>query len=372
MHRTDADGNASNLFTDGNAGTGTPATVIDDDWLNAVQEEIANAVEGNGTTLVKGTYTQLRDTLTALLQAAVQPGGRLTLTTATPVTTSDVTGATTVYYTPCKGTKIPLYDGTRWRIHTFAEMSQLTTDATKSPAAVSANAVYDVFVWLDGSTLRATRGPAWTSDTARGTGAGSAELELFEGRHVNKVAITNGPAARRGLYVGTIRSDSSSQINDSIAKRHVWNTYNRVRRSMQALDATATWNYSTASFRQANAASTNQIDFVLGLSEDSVTARASGSMSNSTATARSGYVGIGLDSTTVNSAGLSPLFQGGGGGPSMGVAASFAFYESIPSIGRHYLAWLEKGDGTDTQIWRGASINGIIGMVMGVTDNASN
>ncbi|MFZ1043903.1 MAG: hypothetical protein WAN58_21585, partial [Anaerolineales bacterium] len=50
--------------------------------------------------------------------------GRLTLTSGTPVTTSDVIGATNIYYTPYKGTKIGLYDGSStWNIVTFAETS---------------------------------------------------------------------------------------------------------------------------------------------------------------------------------------------------------------------------------------------------------
>jgi hypothetical protein len=39
------------------------------------------------------------------------PGGRLTLTSGTPVTTNDVTGATTIYYVPHNHDQVPLYDG---------------------------------------------------------------------------------------------------------------------------------------------------------------------------------------------------------------------------------------------------------------------
>ena len=42
------------------------------------------------------------------------PNGRLTLTSGTPVTTNDVTAATTIYYTPYKGNAIQLYNGTNW------------------------------------------------------------------------------------------------------------------------------------------------------------------------------------------------------------------------------------------------------------------
>src|SRR3989344_6235690 len=55
--------------------------------------------------------------------------GRLTLTTAVPVTTSDVTAATTVYFTPYNGDKIALYDGSTWAISAFTEKSINTTDS---------------------------------------------------------------------------------------------------------------------------------------------------------------------------------------------------------------------------------------------------
>jgi hypothetical protein len=69
------------------------------------------------------------------------------------------------------------------------------------------------FGWNDAGTFRATRGPAWTSDTARGTGAGTTELELVNGIYLNKVAITNGPAANRGTYLGTIRTNGSATVD---------------------------------------------------------------------------------------------------------------------------------------------------------------
>jgi hypothetical protein len=52
--------NVDGYFTKGNPGGGIPATIVDDDWANAVQEEIANAIEGSGQTLNKTVRTQLR------------------------------------------------------------------------------------------------------------------------------------------------------------------------------------------------------------------------------------------------------------------------------------------------------------------------
>lgn len=275
------------------------------------------------------------------------PGGRLTLTTVTPVTTSDVSAATTIYYTPYKHDRVPLYDGTAWALYAIStELSQTTTDATKSPAAVAVNSNYDLFVWSDSGTLRLSRGPAWTSDTARGTGAGTTELQRLNGRYVNKIAISNGPAAQRGLYVGTVRSDASSQVNDSATKRHVWNSYNRIPRRMLRQESTS-YSYTTATFRQANASTANALDIVRGLDEDMASFEVASWVTNATA-ASSASVGIGLDSTTADSS-VIRLHAG------MSAAADNRFpravYLGLPGLGRHLMNWLEKGHGAGTDNW---------------------
>ncbi|MBU6163192.1 MAG: hypothetical protein KGO50_18930, partial [Myxococcales bacterium] len=133
------------------------------------------------------------------------PQGRITLTTGTPVLTSTVSAATTVFYAPYSGRLVPLYSGSSFSMSDIGgELSQATTDSTKSPTACAANSNYDLFVWSDGGTFRCTRGPAWTSDTARGAGAGTTELVRVQGVLLNANNITNGPAAQRGTYVGTI------------------------------------------------------------------------------------------------------------------------------------------------------------------------
>lgn len=295
------------------------------------------------------------------------PGGRLTLATATPVTTTAQTGKTTVYYVPHKHNKVPLWDGESWALHSVAtELSQATSDNTKSPAAVTTNSNYDVFIWDDDGTLRLSRGPAWSSDTARGTGAGTTELERVDGRWTNKVSISNGPAANLGLYVGTVRSDASSQINDYDGKRHVWNTYNRVARHMLALDSTDTWNYTTATFRQANANTANQLDVVIGLNEEIVEATVLALGSNTTEGVKLS-VGIGVDSTTVNSAKLAGTVAVG---TIAGTIQLTSTYSDYVGIGRHTLVWLEYSEATGTSAFYGDAgapsrfQSGIIGRVM--------
>jgi len=66
MHRVDTPGaTQDNRFTDGNQGTGTPATIADAAIFNALQEEIAYCIEQSGIALEKGNNTQLTAALLA-------------------------------------------------------------------------------------------------------------------------------------------------------------------------------------------------------------------------------------------------------------------------------------------------------------------
>lgn len=58
--------NPNYFFTNGNPGGGVPATIVDADWTNAVQEEICNVITAAGISLSKTVRTQLRDAIYAL------------------------------------------------------------------------------------------------------------------------------------------------------------------------------------------------------------------------------------------------------------------------------------------------------------------
>lgn len=204
-----------------------------------------------------------------------QPQGRLTLTSATAIMSATVSGATTVYYTPASGRYVPLYDGANIiTVDIGGELSQATTDATKSPAACTTNSNYDVFVWQDGTSFRATRGPAWSTSTSRGTGAGTTELAAVKGLLVNANAITNGPAANRGTYVGTIHTNASSTVDMKFGSSAagggnilfgVWNAYNQTIYRTTGYDSTASWTYAGGAVRNSNNSASNSAAFIKGL-----------------------------------------------------------------------------------------------------------
>ncbi|WP_074410484.1 hypothetical protein [Enterobacter roggenkampii] len=99
MHRIDTPtaqkdkfGAGKNGFTRGNPQTGTPATELDDDYFDMLQEELATVVEATGVALDKAKRNQL---LTALNKLFPTTGRLLNVQTFTSSGT----------YTPTPGTK---------------------------------------------------------------------------------------------------------------------------------------------------------------------------------------------------------------------------------------------------------------------------
>lgn len=61
--------------TRGNPQTGTPATDLDDDYFDMLQEELCSVVEASGASLEKGRHDQLLTALRALLLSRKNPFG---------------------------------------------------------------------------------------------------------------------------------------------------------------------------------------------------------------------------------------------------------------------------------------------------------
>lgn len=275
---------------------------------------MAQQTIGLGSSANDGTGDPLRDALDKAndnfgeLYAIVSPPqGRLTLSTGVRVMTATVSGAGTIYYT--SGRFAPIHDGTRFRMRDLGgELSQALSDNTKSPAAAAADSNYDLFLWDDSGTLRCTRGPAWSSDTARGTGAGTTEIDFTTAFPTNKVAITNGPAAGRGTYVGTIRTNGSATCDwtfgtltsgGGAASFGVWNYYNRRLVETLVRDTDNSWTLAASSIRAANGSNAMRASFIIGVKEDPVFA--SYSAIAQAAASNSASIGVGFDSTSAYS-----------------------------------------------------------------------
>ena len=302
-----------------------------------------------GTVGQMGYFAASGSTISGIVAPVSPPQGRLTLTSATPVLTSTVSGATTIYYALYVGNQVPIYNGSVFLMKTFAELANVTTNSATGnagPAVVANNSNYDLFVWESSGTLYMTRGPPWTSGTARGTGAGTTELQRIAGIWTNKVAITNGPGANLGTYVGTVRSNGSATIDwilgasasgGTAAFLNVWNLHNRVSVSTTVQDS-ASWSYSTATWRSANASTANRVSFVSGLQEDVFAADVRftyGAGGTAAMTA-----GVGVDSTTTPSGAYGAI------GYAVGAILPALADHASSLLGYHYFQSLESGDGT--------------------------
>lgn len=262
--------------------------------------------------------------------------GRLTTESGVPVSTADRTAQGTIYFTPSTASGmattngiITLYDGTRLVYVAFTELSlALTATSGKN---------YDVFVDYNSGTPQLVLSAAWTTDTARADALGVQ----------NGIIIKSGTAAYR--WVGTIRASGTNVTADSAALRFVWNAANQVRRNMlNATETADTWTYSTATLRQANGNAANQLAYVTGSAATLVDVDIYAIASNSGA-GQTVSVGVGVDSTTVNSSQYH--------GQNTESAGSYnrvsGPYSGSPGLGYHFLAWLEKGSGSGTTTWVG-------------------
>lgn len=268
---------------------------------------------------------------------------RLTLTSGTPVTTADVTGAATLYCSPYKGNRIALFDGTNWNMRTSAEFSLAL-------GTLSSGKPYDVFCY-DNAGVPTLEFLVWTNDTTRATA-----LALQNG-----VLSKTGALTRR--YLGTFYTTAATTTEDSLANRYVYNYYNRVRRPcFKQIDGT-NYTYTTNTIRQARGSTNNQLNILLGVAEDSVGAEIWAEISN-TNVGLEVQVGVGLDSTTAYATGsVSGTSFVLVANTRQGVRGS---YRGTPAAGRHALTWLELSAATGTSTWNQNGTNlGMFGEMFG-------
>jgi len=301
-------------------------------------------------------WTIKSDGLLRRPSGVVLPQGYLTPVSGTPVITADATSVTAIYYTPFVGNLVPLYVGGRFVPYEFSEL----TLTLVSQHALST--IYDVFAFLDGTTLRIGTGPAWTaSGSAAGDRTASA-LERINGVLTNDASITarNGTStytvdANEGTYLGSIFIDGTAgQITCHVdyGQNRKWgisNAYNRQPIVLKAGDATSTWNYGTNTLRPSNGSTSNKLTIFCGLQDQRVKIEFHNRASSSTGTAVSSQVGVGWNSTTAAS-GYNPTLSTRAN--SVAVAQSLpAKYLSAPVLGIVDVTMLEAS--ADTTAFNG-------------------
>lgn len=249
-------------------------------------------------------------------------GYRLTLTSGTPVTISDVTGATTLYLTPYEGADIAIYSGSAWVVFRPGELS-ITT------GGLASSTMYDVFIQYNSGVPQLSL-TAWTNVTTRATALA----------YQNGVLVLSGTPTSR--YVGSIYSNASTQFTDSGILRGVWNYYNRVNRRVINVSMSASWTYASATIRQCDASALFQFDFVIGVSEDNMQFIAT--LPYNMVTTTSYRIGWGLDSTTAFHSMATYGDLSAAGTVSLWTNGTAILFSHIP-IGYHYVSLNEQNPG---------------------------
>lgn len=250
--------------------------------------------------------------------AAIQSDGRLTLESGVPVSSTDQTAKTTVYYTPYNGNILSLYNGTSWNAYSFAQLSLSLNTLTSGKN-------YDVFAYVSGSTVTLELSTAWTTDTAR-----AEAVSLLNG-----VYIKTSNNTRR--YLGTFRTTSTTTTEDSITKRFLWNINNQQQRPMQKFEATASWTYQATVYRYVNNNSANRLECVFGL--PSSINLVSSLFYSSGANLQGVRTAIGEDAAT--SASVNCNIVDGATVPNGYVGTTSHLFMN-PIAGYHFYSWLES------------------------------
>jgi hypothetical protein len=311
-------------------GTGIAAITANTVMLGAGTSDVTLLAPGTSGNVMTSNGTVWASTTPAGGDTGLVVEGRLTLTSGTPVTTADVTGATSIYFTPYKGNRIALYDGSSdWNVRTFTEITIALGTLTDAKP-------YDLFAYDNSGTVTFDSPLVWTNSTTRATA-----LTTQDG-----VLVKTGATTRR--YIGTFFTTAATTTEDSMARRLVWNQNNRVRRPMRVLESTNSWTYTTETLRQVNAATANQLDLVVGVAGPMLEAATLAIASNSTA-GKAGQTGIGEDSTSAMMTGVVGRYWAL---PSTNIQLA-SVVRHCPAAGRHYYVWLEYAEASGTATWRG-------------------
>jgi len=348
--------------------------------------------------------------------------GRLTLASGTPITTSDQTAKTTVYFTPFVGSRVALYNGTSWEIFIFSEVSVAV------PSTLFR--LFDVFVYNNAGTITletvnwdqssaaitAATAAAECQITSNGHGLANADLVgiagvvgtlgtdvengingkvwavrnsaantfTLDGSDTTGLTYTSGgtwykvPNTRttdivrqdgvfvksgstNKRYLGTLMTTGvSGETEDSVTKRFVWNYYNRAIRTFYKIETAASWIYSTSTLRAMNNNTDIRIAMVVGAAESFFTGAIAGKF-ETTVNANGTVL---LADNNIDNSITTPL-------PTHAVANANTFegwvvnYVYALSTGYHFLQAVEQGFGSGTQTFYGESSSGIFGSILG-------
>jgi len=205
--------------------------------------------------------------------------GRLSADGDAAVTTTAKVGISAIWYVPYNGNQISLYTpASVWDTVTFNAASLALT-------GLSPNTNYDVWGYKNVSELSLL--------TSKWNPNGASRVMGLSAQDGTQSEASN----RTRALLGTIRlTGTSAQTEDGLNRRYVWNNYNRVQREMYVVNFSG-HTYGTTSWRNYNNSTASaQLEFVLGLLEDTAVPMAI--LIPITGGSSTANTGIGVDNNT--------------------------------------------------------------------------
>ncbi len=304
--------------------------------------------------------------------------GRISGTSGDPWDLADTT-TSQLFYIPTEGERISLYNGTIWKPYTFAEtgmaifVAQTGTRTSGSPIitaggswgnplkgmpvtgtgipggttvldvsgstlTLSANAsssgsntvtvggssgnVYDLFAYINGSDAVDFEAGKWTNGTTRAVS-------------LTKQNNILGKSSGQKRYLGSFRITAGGTMTIGGRSHNIYNHYNKRQRTLRVVDTGDSLTNATAAWRSYLNNANNNIEILLGVAEALIRAENHGLGATSSV---AGGLGVGVDSSTVNSA---QIMTGNFGSsvPTAGVA----IYAGAPGVGSRVIHQLEYG-----------------------------
>lgn len=357
------------------SGNNVTYSIVKDTATGAVALTGGEIVENNPSNVVSVVFsaTQQNFHILNLVQSAatstpsVTPQGYLNLlgnSNGGPIQgTTDITAATSIFYSPYVGNQIPIWNGSSYSILNFSEL----TLALNASSQLS-NTAYDACVFNNNGSPTIVFGPAWSNSAGgtgnRGTGNGSAQITRQNGILVNAVTwnVNNGTNTftiqpLQCTYVGSVLIDGTAgQVSDyrtygQSRKFGTWNQYNRVPITMLVGDSNANWTYATATIRPSNGSTANSMSVFTGNPEEVAQCTFTQKILNNTASTDTDTIGMGLNSTTAFSG-----TQGNIGNIGQN-ANPVAVLTVQPSIGLNTITSLELTPAVGTSTFSGTQPN---------------